>query len=188
MALLHHQEADMTGIETIRIEGWGGGAELRGLTVEADYQPGVFELAQLAAAVFALCTAAGALVLGLGMAAVGLGALAWVAYGGAIVSLITAIAMWCEAFDGLRCRGSRSVDLARGWVAVGAELRPLRDATVDVEIARIGVIEPFSRLSLVFPDGAEVRLAQGPHARIRDFVHALRHAPCVAHVPVRLAA
>lgn len=178
----------MTGIETIRIEGWGGSAEIKGLVVEADYQPGLFEAAELGAATLSILTGAAGVVLGFALVATGFATLSGICYGAAVLALGVAVVMWMRAFDGLRARGERFIHLSLGWIEVGNEIRWLRDATLDVETSRIGFSRTYARLALVFPDGKVVLLAQGPVERIRDLVHALRYAPCVTQPRTRRAA
>lgn len=178
----------MTGIQTIHIQGIGGQAELRGPVLEADYQPGAFELAELA-----VCTAAcGVALLGVALGVV-LGAqdpaLGLLCDAAGAVCLLGAFAAWRSAVRSLRTRGARRIQLARGWVERGNEIRHLRDATPRLEELRVGRWA-YARLVLRFPDGLDVPVLQGPVARVAAFAHAVHTAPSrrPAARPVRAAA
>jgi hypothetical protein len=166
-------------LEPLRICGWGGEVELRGLDIDVDYRPGLYEVTQVVASALGTLTAIAAIGLGWALFALGSPVLAWTALGGASISLLAATALWLKALASVRMQGKRHIELDRGWVREGMIVRQLADATLDLETTRLLFFGTFTRASLVFDDGTVIPLAQGPREEVKHLAHALVHAPCL---------
>lgn len=161
----------------VHLRGFGGSADLRGPRLIADYQPGVFELTELFGASVAIAVTLGAVATGCALGAAFGPAVGLACHAAGAASLLCGAVSWFRALRGIAARGPRRVQLSRGWVEVGDEIRHLRDAALLVEPAGFGLTPIAARLTLRFGDGARVPLIQGPWDRVEPFARALRTAP-----------
>jgi hypothetical protein len=129
----------------------------------ADYHPGLFESTLLVRALATGAVGYGAAFTALVMPTA---PLAWLCILAAVCLLVSGCLSWWAAFQTLRTAGPRAIDLSRRLITFDGERRFLAGSILEIEDTRLGRWAS-RRLTIAWPDGRRLPLAQGP-ARLVD--------------------